>query len=217
LGRGVMGGLRVFARSPKGMSRMHPWVDSARTFGEHTGAGNRVGGGGVVMLGMSLLVFTIVHVIISLVAIVSGFVVLYGMFTSDRMPTWTAVFLSTTVATSVTGFMFPFTEVKPSHIFGVISLVVLALALAGLYLFHLGGRWRSTYVISSLVALYLNTFVLIVQSFQKVPFLTPLAPTQSEPPFAVAQLALLVFIIWAGVKAVHAFHPQASAPVAVAA
>jgi hypothetical protein len=113
--------------------------------------------------------------------------------------------------------MFPFTEVKPSHTFGVISLVVLALALAGLYLCHLDGRWRSTYVISSLVALYLNTFVLVVQSFQKVPFLSPLAPTQSEPPFAVAQLALLVFIIWAGVKAVRSFRPQASAPVAVAA
>ena len=160
------------------------------------------------MLGMSLLTFTIVHVIISLVGIVSGFVVLYGMFKADRMPTWTAVFLASTVLTSVTGFMFPFTEVKPSHIFGVISLVVLALALAGLYAFHLDGRWRSTYVISSLVALYLNTFVLVVQSFQKVPFLTPLAPTQSEPPFAVAQLALLVFTIWAGVKAVRAFRPS---------
>jgi hypothetical protein len=164
------------------------------------------------VLGMSILTFTIVHVIISLVAIVSGFVVLYGMFKSDRMPTWTAIFLWTTVLTSVTGFMFPFDgEVKPSHIFGVISLVVLALALAGLYLFHLGGRWRSTYVISSLVALYLNTFVLVVQSFQKVPFLTPLAPTQSEPPFAVAQLALLGFILWAGYRAVRSFRPGAGA------
>lgn len=168
------------------------------------------------VLGMSILTFTIVHVIISLVAIISGFVVLYGMFKSDRMPTWTAVFLATTVLTSVTGFMFPFNGVLPSHIFGVISLVVLALALAGLYLFQLGGRWRSTYVISSLVALYLNTFVLVVQSFQKVPFLTPLAPTQSEPPFAVAQLALLVFILWAGYKAVRTFRPGAGSQPAAA-
>jgi hypothetical protein len=156
---------------------------------------------------MSLAVFTIVHVVISLVAIVTGFVVLYGLFKSDRMPTWTAVFLVTTVLTSATGFLFPFNGVLPSHIFGVISLVVLALAIAGLYLFQLGGRWRSTYVVSSLVALYLNTFVLIVQSFQKVPFLNPLAPTQAEPPFAVAQLALLVFMIWAGYKTVRLFHP----------
>lgn len=162
------------------------------------------------VLGMSLAVFTVVHVVISLVAIVTGFVVLYGLFKSNRMPTWTAVFLVTTVLTSVTGFLFPFTGVLPSHIFGVISLVVLALAIAGLYLFHLGGRWRSTYVISSLVALYLNTFVVIVQSFQKVPFLNPLVPTQSEPPFAVAQLALLVFMIWAGYKSVRLFHPVAT-------
>ena len=163
---------------------------------------------------MSLAVFTIVHVAISLVAIVTGFVVLYGLFKSNLMPTWTAVFLVTTVLTSVTGFLFPFNGVLPSHIFGVISLVVLALAIAGLYLFHLGGRWRSTYIVSSLVALYLNTFVLIVQSFQKVPFLNPLAPTGSEPPFAVAQLALLVFMIWAGYRAVRLFHPSpASRPV----
>ncbi|MGE3271453.1 MAG: hypothetical protein AB7P40_22075 [Chloroflexota bacterium] len=160
------------------------------------------------VLGMSLLTFTIVHVVISLVGIVTGFVVLYGMLKSDRMSAWTAVFLAFTMLTSVTGFFFPFDGIKPSHIFGVLSLVVLALAIAGLYRYNLSGRWRATFVISALVAQYLNTFVLVVQSFQKVPFLTPLAPTQSEPPFAIAQLLLLVFMVWAGYKAVRLFHPR---------
>jgi hypothetical protein len=165
---------------------------------------------------MGLLVLTLVHTGISLVAIVAGFVVLAAMFRSERASTWTSVFLWTTILTSVTGFFFPFADVKPSHLFGVISLLVVPLAVAGWYRFGLAGRWRATYVISSLVALYLNTFVLIAQAFQKVPFLTPLAPTQSEPPFAVAQLALLAFMLWAGVKAVRSFHPGGRQQVAPA-
>lgn len=160
------------------------------------------------VLGMSLSTFTVIHVVISLIAIASGVVTVAGMVASHRLPTWTAIFLVTTVLTSVTGFLFPFTEVKPSHIFGVISLVVLALAVAGLYVFDLRGRWRATYVITSMVALYLNAFVLVVQAFQKVPALNPLAPTGSEPPFAVAQVLLLAICVWAGYQATRGFQPH---------
>jgi hypothetical protein len=159
------------------------------------------------VLGMSLTTFTVLHTIISLVAIVSGIIVAVGMLSAKRLPTWTAIFLATTILTSVTGFIFPFTSLKPSHIFGAISLVLLALALAGLYAFKLAGPWRRVYVITAVVSLYLNVFVLVVQSFQKVPFLASLAPTQSEPPFAVAQLVVLVAFIWLGFKAVRGFHP----------
>jgi len=156
---------------------------------------------------MSLVTFTVLHVIVSLVGIVTGLVAVLGMLSAKRLPIWTAVFLATTVLTSVTGFMFPFTTVKPSHIFGDISLVLLALAVIGLYRFNLAGPWRRVYVITALVSLYLNVFVLVVQSFQKVPFLAPLAPTGTEPPFAVAQLLVLVVFIWLGFKAVRGFHP----------
>ncbi len=159
------------------------------------------------VLGMSLVTFTVLHVIISLVGIVTGLVAVLGMLSAKRLPIWTAVFLATTVLTSVTGFMFPFTTVKPSHIFGGISLVLLALAVIGLYRFNLAGPWRRVNVITALVSLYLNVFVLVVQSFQKVPFLAPLEPTPSEPPIAVAQLVVLVVFIWLGFKVVRGFHP----------
>jgi hypothetical protein len=159
------------------------------------------------VLGMSLATFTVLHVVISLIAIVTGFVVVCGMIKANPLPLWTAVFLVTTVLTSVTGFFFPFEKLLPSHIFGIISLPVLALSLAGLYLFHLAGRWRWIYVVTSIFALYLNTFVLVVQSFLKVPFLQPLAPTQSEPPFAVAQLLVLVLCAALGYLAVRRFRP----------
>ena len=163
------------------------------------------------VLGMSLSAFTTLHVIISLIGIVSGFVVLYGMLTSTDFKPWTGIFLATTVLTSVTGFFFPVDGLKPSHIVGIISLVFLAAAVLGLYAFGLRGPWRWVYVISAVVALYLNTFVAVVQSFMKLPFLQPLAPTQSEPPFQIAQGVLLVLFIIFGVLAVRKFHPAPTA------
>ena len=140
--------------------------------------------------------FTIIHVIISLIAIGSGFIVLFGLLTGRRLDGWTAFFLAMTAATSVTGFFFPFYGFTPAIGVGIISLVVLAIALVARYARHLAGAWRWIYAVSAMAALYLNFFVLIVQSFQKIPALKALAPTQSEPPFLVAQvLALLLFVV----------------------
>jgi hypothetical protein len=150
---------------------------------------------------------TLIHVLLSLVGIASGFVVLVGMFDSRRLESWTALFLITTVATSVTGFLFPFTKLLPSHIFGIISLVVLAIAAAARYSFRLQDAWRWIYVTTALIALYLNVFVLVVQAFQKVPGLKALAPTQSEAPFLIAQLVVLVFFLYVGTRAAMRFRP----------
>jgi hypothetical protein len=139
--------------------------------------------------------FTFFHVLLSLVGIGSGFVVLFGLLTSKLFARWNTIFLTTTVATSVTGFLFPFHHFLPSHAVGVLSLTVLAIAILARYRFHLVGGWRKTYVISSVVALYFNVFVLIAQMFQKVPALKALAPTQSEPPFQVVQLTILVLFV----------------------
>ena len=126
------------------------------------------------VLGMSLATFTALHVVISVIAIATGLVVAAGMLAGNRLPGWTAVFLVTTVLTSVTGFLFPFTQVLPSHIVGAISLVVLALALLALCGKELAGSWRGVYVIASILALYLNVFVLVVQAFLKIPALNRL-------------------------------------------
>src|SRR5260370_34628813 len=134
--------------------------------------------------------FTFVHVVISLVGILSGLVVLFGLIAGKRLDSWTALFLVMTVATSVTGYMFPFHKLLPSHVVGSISLVVLAIAILARYSRHLVG-WRRTYVISSVIALYLNVFVLVVQLFEKVPALNAMAPTQSELPFKTTQAAVL--------------------------
>jgi hypothetical protein len=150
---------------------------------------------------------TIIHVLLSLIGIASGFVVLAGMFDSRRLESWTALFLITTVATSVTGFLFPFSKLLPSHIFGLISLVVLAIAAAARYSFRLKDAWRWIYVATALIALYLNVFVLVVQLFQKVPPLRALAPTQSETPFLAAQLVVLAFFIYVGTRAAMRFRP----------
>jgi hypothetical protein len=158
-------------------------------------------------LGLSLSGFTTLHVVISLIGIVSGFVVLYGMLGSQRLGGWTVLFLATTILTSVTGFMFPFNGLLPSHVVGAISLVLLALALLALYVFRLDGPWRPVYVATALAALYLNVFVGVVQAFQKLPFLQTLAPTQSEPPFAVAQLAVLAIFLALAFLALRRFHP----------
>ena len=147
---------------------------------------------------MILDALTLFHVVLSLVGIASGFVVVYGLIGSRRLDGWTALFLWTTVATSVTGFLFPVDHFLPSHAVGIVSLIVLAIAILARYRFRLAAGWRLTYVIAAVIALYLNVFVLIVQLFRKVPSLKAIAPTQSEPPFQVSQLiALLVFAVLA--------------------
>ena len=155
---------------------------------------------------MILRIYTIIHVIISLLGIISGFVVIYGLHTADPMDGWTKFFLWTTVLTSVTGFFFPFKGFTPALAFGIISLVVLAAAIYARYPGHLVGAWRWTYVVGAVLAQYFNFFVLIVQSFQKIPALKALAPTQKEPPFAITQLVLLILFIVLGVVAVNKFH-----------
>lgn len=153
--------------------------------------------------------FTLIHVIISIVAIVSGAIVVAGLLGSRRLDGWTAVFLATALATNVTGFLFPFHGFTPAIGLGILSTIVLAAATAAYYAFHLGGAWRWIYAAGAVVALYFNIFVLIVQSFQKVPALKMLAPTQTEPPFAIVQaLALLVFV-GLGIGAVRRFRPSA--------
>jgi hypothetical protein len=159
-------------------------------------------------LGMSLETFTLVHVVISLIGIATGLVVAFGMIGNKPLKGLTATFLATTVLTSVTGFMFPFHEVTPGIIFSAISLVVLLPTILALYTFHLAHAWRWIYVVGAVVALYLNVFVLVVQSFQKVPALNALAPHQNEPPFAVAQLVVLVIFIVIGTMAVKRFRPD---------
>jgi len=150
---------------------------------------------------MVLTIFTIVHVIISLLGIASGFVVMADMIDAAPIDGWTPFFLATTIATSVTGFLFPFERLLPSHVFGIVSLVVLGLATYGLYGAHLVGSWSWIYVATAVFAQYLNFFVLIVQLFQKVPALRAHAPTQTETPFKVAQAVALVAFIAAGVVA----------------
>jgi hypothetical protein len=158
--------------------------------------------------GLSIENFTILHTAISLIAIASGLIVLAGMLRARRLPGWTAVFLVTTLLTSVTGFMFPINGLTPAIVFGLISIVILVIALAALYLKHLSGAWRWIYVTTALMALYLNVFVLIVQSFQKLPALQKLAPTQSEPPFLIAQAAALIAFLILGAMAARKFRPD---------
>jgi hypothetical protein len=163
------------------------------------------------MLGMSFSTFTTVHVIISLIAIFAGFIVLSGMFKAEKPGNWTALFLVTTVLTSVTGFFFPFGDLLPSHIVGIVSLAVLAVAILAFYIYHLARSWRWIYVACAIAALYFNVFVLAAQAFQKLPFLEPLAPTQSEPPFLAAQGLLLVVFIALGIAAARSFYPGKAA------
>jgi len=143
-----------------------------------------------------LQILTVAHVLISLAGIASGFVVIYGFLTGRRLDRWTAIFLATTVLTSLTGFLFPIERLTPGIVIGIVSLLVLAVAMIARYRAHLAGRARAAYVVSAVIALYLNVLVLIVQSFQKVPALKALAPTQSESPFAVTQVIVLgIFVL----------------------
>jgi len=146
------------------------------------------------IFGMTILTF--VHVLLSLLGILAGFVVTFGLLTSRPSKGWTALFIWTTVATSATGFLFPFHRFLPSHAVGILSLLVLTIAIYALYGKHLTGSWRKAYAVNAMIALYLNVFVLIAQLFAKVPALKAQAPTQSEAPFKEAQLAaLLAFVV----------------------
>jgi hypothetical protein len=160
------------------------------------------------MLGLSLSAFTILHVIISLIAIGAGLVVFYQMLKSQFSPLWTLVFLASTLLTSLTGFMFPITVFTPAIGFGVLSLIALALSVYALYSRHLAGAWRWVYVVTALFVLYLNMFALVVQLFQKISALNALAPKGSEPPFAIAQAVVLVAFLFFGYRAVKKFRTR---------
>ena len=162
------------------------------------------------ILGMSLSAFTTVHVIISLIAIISGIIVMFGLLGSNRRSGMTAIFLLFTILTSVTGFLFPFEKLLPSHMIGILSLVLLAIACISLYVMKLSGPWRSIYIVTAMTSLYLNVFVLIIQAFLKVPALHALAPSMppSEPPFAIIQGIVLLFFVLVIIGAVRRFRPM---------
>ena len=145
--------------------------------------------------GLSIEAFTVLHVVISMLAIFAGFIVVGGLFASAPLPGWTAFFLLMTILTSVTGFLFPFKTVTPAIVVGVIAS------------HRLAGRWRTVYVAGAIASLYLNVFVFIAQSFQKVSFVHPYAPTGAEPPFLISQGVTLVAFVILGVMAARRFHP----------
>lgn len=163
------------------------------------------------ILGLSIATFTLVHVIISLVGIAIGLVVLLGMLRGNMAPGLTGIFLATTLLTNFTGFLFPISGFTPALPVGVLSTVILAIALLALYGFRLAGAWRPIYVITAIAALYLNVFVAVVQAFQKLGPLQELAPTQSEPPFLAAQGLVLVLFVIAGFIALQRFSPAGPA------
>src|SRR5438132_7008307 len=148
-----------------------------------------------------LTTFTLIHVVLSLVGIIAGLVVAGGLVGGKLLDRWAVVFLVTTVATSVTGFGFPFVTLLPSHIVGVVSLVVLTAVIVAQYVRHFAGAWRRIYAAGVVLATYLNSFVLVVQLFRRLPALIVSAPTQSEPPFAITQLLVLALFVWLGVAA----------------
>jgi len=157
--------------------------------------------------GIPTSLFLQIHVALSLVGIATGLIALYGLLAGKSLAGWTALFLASTILTSVTGFPLPPFGFDPPRAIGVLSLALLAIAVIALYGFHLAGSWRWIYIVTALIALYLNSFVAVVQSFQKLSFLRSLAPTQSEAPFVVAQLAVLVAFLILGTLAVRRYHP----------
>jgi len=159
--------------------------------------------------GLPSHLFLEIHIALSLIGIVSGLIVLYGLLNAIAFHGWTALFLATTILTSVTGFPIPPFGFDPPRAVGTLSLVLLAIAVCAFYAFHRAGTWRWVYVVTATAALYLNCFVAVVQAFEKVPFLESLAPTQTEPPFVIAQLILLALFIWLGIAALRKFHPLA--------
>jgi len=162
------------------------------------------------ILGLSTSTFTFLHVLISLVGLFTGFVTIGAMLFGNWLRGWNALFIFSTIATSVTGFFFHSASFGPPHVIGIISLALLAVALA-LYPAHLAGRWRWIYVSSAIFALYLNSFVAVVQAYQKIPLLAVSAPTQSEPPFLASQVVLLAVFVVLGFFSVKRFHPSSPA------
>lgn len=156
----------------------------------------------------ALTTFAKVHVVISLIAIFAGFVVTFGLLTAKRLNGWTALFLVMTLLTSVTGFFFPFHGLSPPIAFGIVTLLLLAIAIFARFGRKLSSAWRWTYAITAMLALYLNVFVLIVELFRRVPALKALAPTQAGLPFAVAQLVTLIIFVLLTVLATIRFRPQ---------
>jgi hypothetical protein len=161
------------------------------------------------ILWMSTSTFTLLHVVISLVAIGSGLIVVFGFLTAKRLDRWTALFLITTALTSLTGFAFPNEHITPGIIVGILSMIVLTVAVLARYRSQLRGAARPVYVITAALALYFNVFVLVVQSFEKVPALNALAPTQKEAPFKIAQAFVLILFVGATVLALKRFRPNA--------
>ena len=157
-----------------------------------------------------LTTFTLVHVVLSITGIFAGFIVAGGLIAGKRLDGWTGVFLVTTVATSLTGFGFPFVTFLPSHGVAIISLVVLAVVVVARYVKLLAGAWRRIYVAGTVVALYLNVFVLVVQLFRRLPALVVAAPKQEEPPFLLTQLLVLALFAWLGRAAVKGFRAEPS-------
>ena len=157
---------------------------------------------------MILQIYTMVHVLISLLGIFTGLIVLFGMLAGKRLDGWTKWFLITTVATSVTGFFFPFHGFTPAIGVGIISLLVLAVAIYARYPRQLAGAWRWIYVVGAVISLYFNVFVLVVQSFEKIPALHAMAPTQTEPPFKLTQLVVLALFALLTIIAAIRFRPE---------
>jgi hypothetical protein len=152
--------------------------------------------------------FTLFHVLLSLIGIFSGFIAVFGMIAGKRLDAWTALFLVTTALTSITGFFFPFHKLTPGIILGIISLLVLAVAIPARYIKRLEGAWRKVYAVTASIALYLNVFVLIAQLFMKVPSLHALAPTGSEPPFLISQVVVMAVFIALTIAAAIKFRPE---------
>jgi hypothetical protein len=161
-----------------------------------------------IRMSTGLAVFTLLQVALSVVGVLAGFVVVFGLISAQQSKTWIGTFRVTTAATSVTGFLFPFHKFLPWHALGIVSILVLALTIPALYVFRLAGAWRRVYVIGAVIALYLNVFVLIAQFFMKTPALKALAPTQSEAPFLGTQVAVMLIFIVLGVLATKRFPEQ---------
>jgi hypothetical protein len=163
------------------------------------------------ILGISSSAFTVLHVVLSLVGIGAGMVVLRGLVANRLYTRLNLIFLVTTALTDLTGFAFPNSHITPAIVLGILSSIALAIASAAIYWFHLAGKWRSTFVVSAMIGLYFNVFVLVVQMFRHVPFLTQVDPNQSGPPFGIAQLAVLALFVWLTVVAVRGFRGERNA------
>jgi hypothetical protein len=160
------------------------------------------------ILGLSLVQFTYLHVFMSLIGLGAGIFVIFGLLTSRRLSILTSLFLITTLGTSLTGFLFPFKGMSPGIILGILSTITLIVAIVALYVCKLAGPWRGIYVVAACIAYYFNFFVLISQSFDKVPALHAIGPSQKSPGFMITQVAVLLIFILLTARAVKKFHPE---------